>query len=131
MFCPAQASIQKEYLERIGCNFWLLKLFRNREGKTMVTMAVPNISKPFFTFVVQKCKLASRSFRLHVVGAVVCCYGHVVSCWHCLSIPQVIFSSTTPDSTNPNAMPTEAASCFPNDNVIVLTTSGLETTSAD
>jgi hypothetical protein len=38
---------------------------------------------------------------------------------------QVIFKTvTTPDNTNPNAMATEAASCFANDNVIALTTSG-------
>ena len=94
-------------------------------------MAIPNISKPFFTFVVQKCTLASRGCKLHV-GAAMCCYGHV----HkrlvgnhagvvCPLIPQVIFKTvTTPDSTNPNAMATEAASCFSNDNVIALTTSG-------
>ena len=98
-------------------------------------MAIPNISKPFFTFVVQKCTLASRGCKLHV-GAAMCCYGHV----HkrlvgnhagvvCPLIPQVIFKTvTTPDSTNPNAMATEAASCFSNDNVIALTTSGLERT---
>ena len=97
----------------------------------MVTMAVPNVSKPFFAFVVQKCKLASRSFKLHVVGAVMCCFGHLQlcswePCWRCPFFTQVIFSSTSPHSTNPNAMPTEAASCFPNDNVIALTTSGPE-----
>lgn len=98
-------------------------------------MAIPHISKPFFTFVVQKCTLASRGCKLHV-GAAMCCYGHV----HkrlvgnhagvvCPLIPQVIFKTvTTPDSTNPNAMATEAASCFSNDNVIALTTSGLERT---
>lgn len=42
----------------------------------------------------------------------------------------VIFKTvTTPDNTNPNAMATEAASCFANDNVIALTTSGSATNS--